>query len=69
MRRRKRSFSQADLRAMGATPGLQAVRYTPDGARAEVRQLTAEASSKPSLFKAQRLTSSTIDRESQARPG
>jgi hypothetical protein len=42
MTRRKRHLSQQDLRAMGANPGRLATRYTPDGRRAEVRQLTAE---------------------------
>jgi hypothetical protein len=46
--RKKRRLSQQDLRAMGATPGRLATRYTPDG-RAEVRQLTTYAG-RPSLF-------------------
>jgi hypothetical protein len=46
---RKKRPSQAELRAMGATPGLMAHRVGPDG-RACLEQLTAEASGRPSLF-------------------
>jgi hypothetical protein len=49
MPRRKRHLSQQDLRAMGASPGRLATRYTPDGGRAEVRQLTSEAKTRPRL--------------------
>jgi hypothetical protein len=41
MTKRKRRLTQADLRAMGASPGRLATRYSPEG-RAEVRQLTAD---------------------------
>jgi hypothetical protein len=40
---RKKRLSQQYLRAMGASPGRLATRYSPDGERAEVRQLTADA--------------------------
>lgn len=39
---RKKRLTQADLRALGASPGRMLTRYTPEG-RAEVRQLTSEA--------------------------
>jgi hypothetical protein len=42
--RKKRQLTKAELRALGATPGLMAHRVGPDG-RAEVRQLTADARS------------------------
>ena len=42
MTRRKRHLTQQDLRAMGASPGRLATRYSPEG-RAEIRQLTSDA--------------------------
>jgi hypothetical protein len=47
--RKKRQLTKAQLRAMGATPGLMAHRVGPDG-RARLEQLTAEASGRLSLF-------------------
>jgi hypothetical protein len=38
---RRRKLTKAKLQAAGATPGLMAGRYTPDG-RARLEQLTAE---------------------------
>ena len=49
MIRRKRRLSQQDLRVMGASPRRLAMRYTPDGERAQVRQLTAETRPQPPL--------------------
>ena len=49
MRSRRRKLTKADLRAMGATPGLVAHRVGPDG-RARLEQLTSEGSGRPSLF-------------------
>jgi hypothetical protein len=46
---RKRRLSQQDLRALGVQPGLQAVRYGPDGERVTIRQLTQETRSAPSF--------------------
>jgi hypothetical protein len=48
MRRERRlRLRQQDLRAMGASPGRMLTRYSPDGERAEVRQLTAESRPRP----------------------
>jgi hypothetical protein len=56
-RRSPRTLTKAELRAMGVVPGLVVTRYAPDGQRATVEQLTAEASAAgPPLFKARRLT-------------
>jgi hypothetical protein len=49
MPRLRRKLTKAELRAMGATPGLMARRVGPDG-HARLEQLTAEASGRPSLF-------------------
>jgi hypothetical protein len=43
--KRKGSLTQAELRALGCVPGLQAIRYGPDGERVTIRQLTAETRS------------------------
>jgi hypothetical protein len=43
--RKKRQLTKAELRAMGATPGLMAHRVGPDG-RARLEQLTAETSAR-----------------------
>jgi hypothetical protein len=52
MKRNKRKLTQAEHRALGCVPGLQAVRYGPGGERVTIRQLTSEArtSGRPSLF-------------------
>jgi hypothetical protein len=47
--KRKRRLSQQALRAAGATPGLFGRRYSPDG-RAQLRQLTGEASRSRQIF-------------------
>jgi hypothetical protein len=41
--KRKRRLSQQDLRLLGVRPGLIVARYSPDGTRARVEQLTSEA--------------------------
>jgi hypothetical protein len=49
--KRRRRFTKAELRALGAAPGLMATRYLPGEDRARVEQLTAETpSGRPSLF-------------------
>jgi hypothetical protein len=45
--KKRRQLTRRDLRALGATPGLQLVRYRPDGKRVEIRQLTAEGAKRP----------------------
>jgi hypothetical protein len=47
--RKRRRLTKAELRAMGATPGLMAHRIGPDG-RARLEQLAPEGSGQPSLF-------------------
>jgi hypothetical protein len=49
--KRKKRLTQAELKQLGVQPGLQAIRYGPDGERVTIRQLTREASGgRPSLF-------------------
>jgi hypothetical protein len=48
-RQRKRRLNQQELRTLGAAPGLFGRRYSPDG-RAELRQLTGEASRSRQIF-------------------
>jgi hypothetical protein len=57
--KRRRRLSQQALRAMGATPGLMARRYDPDG-RARLEQITAESSGRRQQF-ARRLSHDTKD--------
>ena len=61
MRSRKKRLTRQDLRAMGATPGLMALRVGPDG-RARLEQLTAEASGRRKDF-IRRLTSAGEETE------
>ena len=58
MTRRPRRLTRQDLRAMGATPGLVATRYSPGeaGERAEIRQLAPEGPERRKDF-IRRLTS------------
>jgi hypothetical protein len=53
-KRRKGPLTQAELRALGATPGLMARRIGPDG-RARVEQLAPESADRRKDF-ARRLT-------------
>jgi hypothetical protein len=63
MRRERRQPTKAELRALGATPGLIAHRVGPDG-RSRLEQLTADNTRRESF--ARRLTGSGDDRRSQA---
>jgi hypothetical protein len=55
-RERRRKLTKAQLRALGATPGLMAHRMSPDG-RARLEQLTAEGGGRREIF-TRRLTNS-----------
>lgn len=55
MRSRRRKLTKAELRAMGATPGLMNTRCSPDG-QAEIRQLAPEGPDRKRDF-VRRLTS------------
>jgi hypothetical protein len=57
--RKARPLTKAELRAMGATPGLMNTRYSPDG-RAEIRQLAPEGFDRKRDF-IRRLTRSDED--------
>jgi hypothetical protein len=59
MRSRRRKLTKAELRVMGATPGLMNTRYSPDG-RAEIRQLAPEGFDRKRDF-IRRLTSPDED--------
>jgi len=58
-RKRRRKLTQAELRALGATPGLMVRRIGADG-RARAEQLAPESADRREDF-ARRLTSSTRD--------
>ena len=47
--RKKRALTKAELRALGATPGLMVHRIGTDG-RARLEQLTSEGSRRPEVF-------------------
>ena len=65
-RKRRRKLTQAELRALGATPGLMARRIGPDG-RSRLEQLAPESRSRRRDF-ARRLTG-THDVSQQAERG
>ena len=60
MKPRKKRLTRQDLRALGASAGLIVTRYTPDGERATIHQLSPESDERRRSF-ARRLTQDSKD--------
>jgi hypothetical protein len=63
---KRRRLTQAELKAMGVTPGLVVHRVGPPGSRARLEQLAPESDGRRRVF-ARRLTSDTTASEGSSR--